>query len=204
MERIRKFAQLQDEISKYGSYDNFKTYIGSMDIETTGLCKVRNTLTVAGIYSRNTPRVYINGKDLEKAKDDIESHDYVVTFNGDRFDIPFLQHKIGLEHNFISIDMMYLLREIGLKGGLKKIESELGITRHSDVVNTTGLDAVRLWKQHLRGDERALDKLVKYNIEDIINLEVLLNYVYFRGENYPVSRNHIQYWKQDIMENLHL
>ncbi|MCK4444890.1 MAG: ribonuclease H-like domain-containing protein, partial [Thermoplasmata archaeon] len=42
----------------------------------------------------------------------------------------------------------------------------------------SGYDAVILWKKHLKGDEKALDTLEKYNMEDTRNLETLSNLAY--------------------------
>ncbi len=42
----------------------------------------------------------------------------------------------------------------------------------------TGFDAVRLWKQYERGDQDALDKLIKYNKEDIVNLKTIIELTY--------------------------
>ena len=73
---------------------------------------------------------------------------------------------------------MYPLRRIGYNGGLKNIEKLLGISRSKDTEDLTGFDAVRLWKQYERGDMNALEKLVKYNREDIVNLKTIIELTY--------------------------
>ena len=42
----------------------------------------------------------------------------------------------------------------------------------------SGFDAVRLWYQYKRGSQAALDTLVRYNIEDIQNLETIIEMLY--------------------------
>jgi len=50
----------------------------------------------------------------------------------------------------------------------------MGISRPEDVKGMSGEDAVRLWKQYERNSNRnALKLLLKYNMEDIVNLQPL-------------------------------
>jgi uncharacterized protein YprB with RNaseH-like and TPR domain len=57
-----------------------------------------------------------------------------------------------------------------LYGGLKRVEQILGI--HRDTEGVDGLQAMRLWERHNRnGDAEALQTLLRYNREDIENLE---------------------------------
>lgn len=41
-----------------------------------------------------------------------------------------------------------------------------------------GFDAVRLWKKYEKGDLEALNLLVKYNREDIVNLKTIIELTY--------------------------
>jgi uncharacterized protein YprB with RNaseH-like and TPR domain len=66
---------------------------------------------------------------------------------------------------------MYPCRRLGLDGGLKAIEREVGIDRELDDID--GWEAVRLWHRYERGDGDALDRLVRYNRADARNLEAL-------------------------------
>jgi len=70
---------------------------------------------------------------------------------------------------------MYPCKRIGLSGGLKPIEKEIGIER--DRPDLSGRDAVRLWREYERGDDDALDTLVSYNREDTKNLRTLADTV---------------------------
>jgi uncharacterized protein len=59
-----------------------------------------------------------------------------------------------------------------LYGGLKKVEMTLGI--HRDTEGMNGVDAMKLWEKHHREkDAGALEILLRYNREDIENLEIL-------------------------------
>ena len=50
----------------------------------------------------------------------------------------------------------------------------LGIGRSDKTAGLTGFDAVRLWNRYERGDEEALDTLINYNAEDVVNLEKII------------------------------
>ena len=150
--------------------------IAFVDIETTGLSKYSDEITVVGIYDGEQPHIYIKGKNLEEAKSKLEEFDIIVTFNGKLFDIPFLEYKFKTKYDIIHLDLRFMLKELGFKGGLKKIEREVGITRGDEIADVDGFEAVRLWRRYTHGDNSALAKLILYNKEDIINLKTLLNY----------------------------
>ena len=160
----------------------FTSKIAYVDIETTGLSKYSNYITTIGIYDGETSRIFVRGIDLEEAYDYLDKFDVIVTFNGKQFDLPFIEHFSNKEFNCIHLDLRFMLKELGLSGGLKRIESQLGIVRDDEITNIDGFEAVRLWHRYQRGDEEALELLKKYNIEDIENLELLLHY-YLKERN---------------------
>ena len=67
------------------------------------------------------------------------------------------------------------MARLGFKGGLKKIEPRFGIHRPKEVNGMDGYMAVLLWQRYQRGDQGALDLLLTYNREDVVNLEVLMD-----------------------------
>ncbi len=150
--------------------------VGYVDIETTGLSRWSNGITIIGIFDGITPYMYVEGKNLAQAKEKLAEFDIVVTFNGKQFDLPFIEHYFSHTFDFIHLDLRYLLKELGLKGGLKSIENQLGINRGADLEGMDGFAAVRLWHQYQRGNQEALHKLLRYNEQDIVNLKTLLDY----------------------------
>lgn len=150
--------------------------IAYVDIETTGLSRWSDDITLIGIYDGAVPHIYVNGKNLPEAKEKLKEFDVVVTFNGKQFDMPFIEHHFSHQYDFIHLDLRYMLKELGLQGGLKNIESQLGISRDTDLKGVDGFEAVRLWYQYKRGNQEALHKLLRYNEEDIVNLKTLLDY----------------------------
>ena len=169
-------------MSKYHwrAYDDFKDNVCFLDIETTGLSKHYNDITTIGMFNGKESKVFINGQNLDEFKDEIKKYSYIVTFNGALFDLPFIKAKFpDAEFNHFHADLRFMLKRLGYTGGLKKIEKTLGIERESDLSELTGRDAVKLWHRYKRhNDKKALDKLVRYNIEDIENLKILMEMSY--------------------------
>ncbi|MBT3720192.1 exonuclease [archaeon] len=165
---------------QWRAYEDFKDNCCFLDIETTGLSKHRDELTVVGLYDGKKSKVYIKGKNMNEFAKDIAKFSFIVTFNGATFDLPFLKAKFpDVEFNHLHADLRFVLRRLGYAGGLKSIEKEFGIARQSDLSNLSGRDAIRLWYAYKKkGDEKALDKLIRYNIEDIENLKVLMDHSY--------------------------
>lgn len=150
--------------------------VGFIDIETTGLSKTADQITVIGIYDGTKSHLYVNGKNLLDAKAKLKEFDIVVTFNGKQFDIPFIEHHFSCTYSFAHLDLRYLLKELGFQGGLKSIEKQLGINRDFSVEGIDGFEAVNLWYRYKRGNMEALQKLLKYNEQDIVNLQALLKH----------------------------
>jgi uncharacterized protein YprB with RNaseH-like and TPR domain len=104
-----------------------------------------------------------------------------VTYFGTQFDVPFLQAKFPeVTWDMPHFDLCFAGRRVGLTGGMKGVERTLGITRRPDLVEVDGLEAVRLWRAHERGDAGALDRLLAYNDADTRNLEPMAREIYCR------------------------
>jgi len=150
--------------------------IAYVDIETTGLSRYTDKITMIGIYDGETAKSYISGKDLDEAYEKLKEFEIIVTFNGKTFDLPFIEQKSKIDFDLIHLDLRFMLKEFDLAGGLKKIERNLGITRVDEVKDVDGFEAVRLWRRYQNGDHNALNTLLIYNREDIVNLKTLLNW----------------------------
>lgn len=173
------FAQSLPSAEHWRAYSEFSKDVAFVDIETTGLAPGQDTIAVVGIYNREKARTYVQGIDLDEIVDEFSKYKMLITFNGARFDLPFIKREFP-EINFdqLHIDLMYPLKRIGYCGGLKKIEREMGIVRGDNIKEVDGWEAVRLWHRYKRGDEAALDTLLEYNREDIVNLETIIEKVY--------------------------
>jgi uncharacterized protein YprB with RNaseH-like and TPR domain len=152
---------------------------GYLDIETTGFSSRCSELTVVGVATvRGTERRFgqlFGGQiDADSVLGLLEGVDRMYTYNGRRFDLPFIKHSLGLDlsRHFVHTDLMYDCWRQSLKGGLKAVEVRLGIPRR--LPNVNGYMAVRLWWEYVnRNDLEALRMLLEYNKEDVMNLHVL-------------------------------
>ncbi|MCK9356551.1 MAG: ribonuclease H-like domain-containing protein [Dehalococcoidia bacterium] len=150
-----------------------------LDIETTGLSPFSDTITVVGVY-RETPEGFILrqlvGHDVTRLNLTavLDGVKHLYTYNGDRFDLVFIQSRLGLELKSLieHTDLMRACWCKGLYGGFKAVERQLGIER--TLQGVSGRDAVDLWWRYIRrGDNRALRTLLDYNREDVVNLKAL-------------------------------
>ncbi|MEZ5334697.1 MAG: ribonuclease H-like domain-containing protein [Methanolobus sp.] len=170
------FANSLPKAEHWRAFREFSDKVAYVDIETTGLSPGKSSITVVGVYDGKDAKTFVKGIDLHEIVDVFPKYEFLVTFNGARFDLPFIKKEFPeIEFNQLHADLMYPLRRICLTGGLKKIECDLGISRAEETVGISGFDAVRLWKQYEAGDEDALDLLLKYNREDIVNLKTIID-----------------------------
>lgn len=150
-----------------------------LDIETTGLSCRYADITVIGIYVVNgsdSRLVQLVGRDvnIDSLLEAVGGVRTIYTYNGRRFDLPFIHGSLGIDLNTIAVhhDLMYDCWRCNLKGGFKAVEIQLGIPRQ--LKGITGFDAVLLWHRYqYYGDQEALAMLLEYNREDVVNLEVL-------------------------------
>jgi uncharacterized protein YprB with RNaseH-like and TPR domain len=154
-------------------FHHFRDSCAYLDIETTGLQNFGHITTIA-LYDGRTIRTYVQGHNLDQFQSDIRDYRLLVTYNGKSFDLPFIARDLGLKLDQPHIDLRYLLASLGLKGGLKGCERQVGLSRPG-LEDVDGFVAVLLWDDfRRRRDERSLETLLAYNVQDTINLESLL------------------------------
>lgn len=158
-------------------YENFRDSTTFFDIETTGLDATRDDVTTVSFSCDGETTTLVRGENLtaDALREQFTAADLLATFNGASFDVPFLEQSFDLTVDVPHVDLMYPCKRLGLSGGLKQIEKDVGISR--DRPDLSGRDAVRLWRQYERGDDGALDTLVSYNREDTENLRTLMESV---------------------------
>ncbi|RPI78678.1 MAG: exonuclease [Desulfobacteraceae bacterium] len=153
-------------------YSTFESEVVFLDIETNGGF---DEITLIGLYDGQTARTFINGQNLQEFETAVADFKLVVTFNGSSFDLPIIRRSFpGITLPVAHIDLRFLLRKLGLKGGLKSIEEQLAIRREPEVRGLGGFDAIWLWQAYQAGDRNALERLIRYNTADIVNLKPLL------------------------------
>ncbi|MDY6843168.1 MAG: ribonuclease H-like domain-containing protein, partial [Thermodesulfobacteriota bacterium] len=113
-------------------FDVFKEQALFLDIETTGISSDSNDLTVVGLYDGRTMKALVQGVDLteENLLFYFSNCKILVTFFGSAFDLPFIASKFpSIDLCIPHFDLCFAARKLGLTGGLKKIETLVGITR---------------------------------------------------------------------------
>jgi uncharacterized protein len=137
-----------------------------LDIETSFL----GDITIIGIHIPHQPTIQWIRPQLNPALllESLQGIGILKTYNGSRFDLPVIQRKLGvdLKSLFPHDDLMYRCWKLNLKGGLKSVERQLGLSRASAGVD--GLMAMALWDAWERqGNQQALDQLLAYNRDDV-------------------------------------
>ncbi len=159
-----------------------------LDIETTGLSFKRDKVTVVGFYDPDKENVIqlVKDRDLktDSLKRQIDKIDRMITFNGKRFDVPFLEKKYGIQKDFEHVDVCMMKSKLGMKGGLKEIEKKLGIEREEELDGLKGGHAPKLWEEYCeRGNRKAMKKLLNYNQADLKKLHEVHKIIKKRIDN---------------------
>lgn len=186
-----------------------------LDIETTGIEPARSELTLIAVYQEADVKqatLYVNN--LHDAVETLaplvaraQQHGYerlavypleqfvehapllqrVATYNGTKFDLPFIAHHLpqvrqvlqAWRHLDIYTQVAIPLRKQGVLRApnlqLKTLFAHLRVPRLYDVDSLRGEDAVRLWNhwKHLY-DSEALRTLCLYALEDVRGTRLLL------------------------------
>ena len=172
------FAEHLKSDQHWRLFGDFQDSVAYVDIETTGLDKGHDEITTIALYDGTAVKTYVNGRNLEAFKSDIQDYKLLVTFNGKTFDAPFIRRYFNIELPQAHIDLRYVMKRLGYAGGLKEVERRLGIDR-GDLRSVNGFFAVKLWHEFKRKkNESALETLLAYNCADVINLEQLMVMAY--------------------------
>jgi uncharacterized protein len=156
----------------FGAFRDRAVYL---DIETCPGVYGHHEITVIGLYDGREVETFVNGRNLDDFELAIARYDLVITFNGSAFDLPIIRRAFpSISLPPAHIDLRFTLNGLGYRGGLKKIEQDVGICRDAHIQGMSGFEAVMLWRAYEWGDESALDTLIQYNTADIVHLEPLM------------------------------
>jgi len=170
-------------------YSELKESVAFLDIETTGLSRYYDDITMIGVFDGKDFKIFVKGQNLDDFPQEIQKYLVLVTFNGTLFDLPFLACRFkSLKLPAVHVDLRFFLRRLGYKGGLKAVEEKCGIVRQEEVQPIDGFGAAVLWNRVLRGEPDALKLLVEYNIADTINLKTLMDFGYHLMEERMLPR----------------
>jgi uncharacterized protein YprB with RNaseH-like and TPR domain len=122
----------------------------------------------------------------------LSSADAVVTYNGDRFDLPrlngsFVEFGLPPTPPVTSIDLLKTVRKLGVQSNKLAF-----IAPHLKIGNKVKTEGFKLWADCLAGNDRAWGKMRIYNEQDVRLLGRLYNVLK------PYIKNHPRmYAKQD-------
>lgn len=177
-ENARYFAVQIHPRDQWRLYEWLRPRAVYLDIETNSFGQI----TVVGLYGHGRVSSLVRGETLNRGRlcDELSQYDLLVTFNGAAFDLPVLLATFqDLPLDQPHIDVCCLGRQLGYHGGLKAIETQLGIQRPGELLGMNGDDACRLWNRwrHSR-DGEARTTLLAYNEADCVNLQLLTDIFY--------------------------
>jgi uncharacterized protein YprB with RNaseH-like and TPR domain len=169
---VKYFSDRLKSADAWRMFADFRSGIAYIDIETTGL--EDPDITTIALYDGKKIKYYVNGQNLDRFRDDILNYPLIVTFNGKTFDVPIIEKFFNIKLDQAHIDLRYVLKSLGYSGGLKRCEKQLGISR-GELDGVDGYFAVLLWHEYCKTkNKKALETLLAYNIEDVVNLEKLM------------------------------
>jgi predicted nuclease with RNAse H fold len=158
-----------------------------LDVETTGLSRYYDHITLVGFAVDGRYQVHIAGDPPDLLLTCLAEASTLVTFNGTSFDIPFLYKMFGnLPLPKRHIDLRYAAKRAGFAGGQKLVEVHLGLDVRAGVEHITGGEAALLWHAYLRGDTSALRTLIAYNAADVFGMCGILDELVQRLEQYDL------------------
>lgn len=168
-----------------------------IDIETTGLSRIYSdiisiTLLVCEddkykIYQIFCQYKVDQGPALTYLKDFFKKRKYIITYNGNSFDIPFLiekaqQNNVNLDFDsLIKIDLYNYMKKfkkqintVDLK--LKTVEEYFDIGRNDTL---SGKDVLTLYEAYRLEPRKEFSSLIlQHNYEDVYNLPFVMNNIF--------------------------
>jgi len=168
------FSRILPANQSWRFFPEFRNSTVYLDIETTGLDRQYQSITTIALYDGHEIKTYVQGRNLDDFIDEIYRYKVIVSYNGKCFDIPFIESFFNIRLNQAQIDLRYVLYSLGLRGGLKGCERQLGLDR-GDLRDVDGFLAVLLWDEFVKTENRqTLETLLAYNVQDTITLENLM------------------------------
>jgi uncharacterized protein YprB with RNaseH-like and TPR domain/predicted nuclease with RNAse H fold/dephospho-CoA kinase len=172
------FADRLDRSEHYRIAMSFPEDCLFLDIETTGLSRYYDQITVIGWRIAGRHGFHVQGQPDSEFRAALANAKCVVTFNGTLFDIPFIKEaQTDLSFPPVHVDLRFLAKRVGLTGGQKQIETTIGVDRSKAIHGMSGEFAPVLWHRYVSGDLSALQTLLEYNLADIDGLVSIFEHV---------------------------
>ncbi len=188
---LKALAELLPSREHWRLYPEFAQDAVFFDIETDG--RAQQAPTVVSLFDGQRFEVFVLGRNMDALPEALAEKRVWVTFNGSCFDVPVLREYFGpFPEPEVHLDLRFICHRLGWRGGLKKLEDELGFSRPRHLLGVDGMDAVLLWRAYrASADLEALRFLVEYNLYDAIQLRTLLERAFnhaVESSGWPDSR----------------
>jgi uncharacterized protein YprB with RNaseH-like and TPR domain len=200
----------RDYTFNYASTENFDLYFGGrkfcvFDIETTGLSPSMNKVILSALLVPTDKGIKVTQFLAEDPFDEdlvlastidfliSEQVEYLVTYNGLAFDVPFTNRRLESLHHDVTIDcfnfdLNSFLRKTSVLPSLleklsqKSVEAYFGIGyERRDTIS--GREVSRLFYKYAEDKDPVKEKLIlAHNREDVIQLFKLLHIIIFESE----------------------
>ncbi len=195
------FAKFLPQAEYWRLYKEFYNKTLFLDIETTGLSLYYDIITIIGTFDGHKIKIFMRDNNLDEILDYLQNYEIIVTFNGKLFDIPFIKKEFpDAKIPPIHIDLRFVLKSLDITGSLKEIEKKLNISRAKLVQGIGSRDAAVLWSRFVRGYDEDLEKLLLYNIYDVINLQVIMRSCYQKKIDELKSKINYDHYQQKLFE----
>lgn len=140
------------------------------DVETTGL-EADAQITTATLFDGVQFRTFTRGVNLVDAASYFGDVALLATYNGTSFDLPLARREWRETWDSVHLDLRKTLNDWGIRGGLKRAASILGVRRREAPEVSSGAEAAELWRRWRDfGDAGSLDLLRRYNCDDVQSL----------------------------------
>jgi len=141
-----------------------------IDVETTGLSWNYCHASVISAYHRGEIRSFVHGENLDDFLAIADEAELLVTFNGNCFDIPFIERTFNIPSLASPhVDLRWIAWHCGYRGGLKSIEKQMGIRRPPQIDGIDGFEAVDLYYRWQQGDMASRELLIRYCEADVLS-----------------------------------
>ncbi len=197
------FSKFLPQAEYWRLYKEFYDKTLFLDIETTGLSLYYDVITMIGTFDGNSIKIFMKDNNLDEISEYLQNYEIIVTFNGKLFDIPFIKKEFpDAKIPPIHIDLRFLLKNLGITGPLKEIEKKLNISRAKLVQEISSRDAAVLWSRFVRGYDEDLEKLLLYNIYDVIDLQVIMHSCYQKKVDEILHKISRDPYQQELFETI--
>ena len=128
-------------------------------------------ITTATFFDGVSFQTFTRGANLGDAASYFSAISLLATYNGTTFDLPLARREWDATWRGVHIDLRKTLRDMGIRGGLKRAASALGVERREAPEISSGAEAAELWRRWRDfGDAASLEKLHRYNRDDVRTL----------------------------------